>query len=103
MSNRQPQMAGVTFQPVREPPARIPGSGLFFFGFLYPAIVIGIELLSRMCAGSFFDPMPTWGHVFAVCLVPATNLLVWSHLQDTKPRKARWLVFAIGRDRKSVV
>jgi hypothetical protein len=96
MSDRQPQMADVMFQPVEKPRVRLPGDGLFILGFLYPAIVVGVELLSRMCAGSFFDPMPTTAHAFAVCFVPATNLLVWLHLQDTKPRDARWLVFAIG-------
>jgi len=96
MSNRQPDMAGVTFEPVQEPPARIPGAWLLILGFLYPILVIFLELSTRMSATSFFDPMPTWGHVLAVCSVPMVNLLIWSHLQETKPRNARWLVFAAG-------
>ncbi|MBX9829708.1 MAG: hypothetical protein K2Y27_32540 [Xanthobacteraceae bacterium] len=96
MSNRQPDMDGVTFEPVKVPPARIPGAWLFALSFAYPIAVVLLELFSRMCASAFFDPMPTWGHVFAVCFVPVTNLLVWSHLQDVEARNARWLVFMIG-------
>jgi hypothetical protein len=96
MSNRRHGMASVTFEPVETPSARVPGGWLFALSFAYPIVVVGLELLSRMCASSFFDPMPTWGHVFAVCFVPVANLLVWKHLQDATPRNPRWLVFAIG-------
>src|ERR1700754_4924379 len=101
MSNRRHGMTGVTFEPVKKSRPGVPGEGLFFLAFAYPIVVVAIELLSRMCATSFFDPMPTWIHVFAVCFVPVTNLLVWRHLQDaqlqeTRPRRARWLVFMIG-------
>ncbi len=82
MSNRQSEMIGVTFEPVPEPTVRVPGEWILVFGVIYPAVVIGLELISHMCADAFFDPMPTYWHVAAVSLVPASNLLVWHHLQD---------------------
>ena len=63
---------------------------------VFPAIVIGLELISHMCADAFFDPMPTYWHVAAVSLVPASNLLVWYHLQDETRRTTKWFVFANG-------
>ena len=73
-----------------------PATLILFFGVLYPAIVIAIELATRMCAEAFFDPMPTYGHVLAASLVPAGNLLVWGYLQNGKPRSTTWVAFANG-------
>ena len=94
MSNLQSKLSGVKFEPVRTHTLRTPGAGVFIFGVAYPAIVIVIELASRMCAEALFDPMPTYGHVLAASLVPAGNLLVWRYLQDDTPRGTRWLAFA---------
>jgi len=109
MSNRSRHgMAGWTFEPVKtaeptkagepiEPaPARRPGAGLFILAFAYPFVVVLLELASRLCATSFFDPMPTWGHVVAVFFVPAANLLIWSHLQNADAPCPRWLVVMSG-------
>jgi hypothetical protein len=96
MSNLQSKLSGVRFEPVRAPALQTPGAGIIIFGVVYPAVVIVIELASRMCAEAFFDPMPTYGHVLAAGLVPAGNLLVWRHLQDDTPRSTRWLAFANG-------
>ena len=96
MSNRQSTQIGVTFQPVAEPAMRVPGQGSLIFGVIFPAVVIGLELISHMCADAFFDPMPTYWHVAAVSLVPASNLLVWHHLQDETRRTPKWFAFANG-------
>lgn len=62
-----------------------PHAGHFIFGVLLPAAVIAIELGSRMCADSFFDPMPTWWHVALVALVPAANLTLFARLGARRP------------------
>jgi hypothetical protein len=43
---------------------------LFFAGVLLPAAAFGLELITRMCAQQFFDPMPTWWHTLFVFLSP---------------------------------
>jgi hypothetical protein len=58
--------------------------------------VIAIELVTRLCAQSLFDPMPTYGHVAAVAFVPACNFLVWTALDRERRWSARWLAFANG-------
>jgi hypothetical protein len=73
-----------------------PGLPSLIFGVAFPAAIVVIELMSRMCAGAFFDPMPTFWHVLAVCGVPASNLLIWHHLHDRAPWSATWLAFANG-------
>jgi hypothetical protein len=54
-----------------------PGRGLLFIGVVFPLIVVAVELLTALCAGAFFDPLPTWGHVLLVLAVPGVNLLLW--------------------------
>jgi vault protein inter-alpha-trypsin-like protein len=73
-----------------------PGAPSFIFGVAFPAAVVVLELASRMCAATFFDTMPTFWHVLAVCAVPASNLLLWIHLRDDTPWSAKWLAFANG-------
>ena len=46
---------------------------LFFFGIFLPAITLLVEAVNHMCAESFFDPLPTVGHVFAIAAVPFAN------------------------------
>lgn len=46
---------------------------LWFFGVILPAGTLALELVTRMCAGDFFDPIPTWFHVLLVALVPMAN------------------------------
>src|SRR5687768_15730338 len=51
---------------VKDPPRAVPPATrrnhpfLFFFGVLLPTITLAIELATHMCAGVFFDPIPTW-------------------------------------------
>src|SRR5262249_49807685 len=75
---------------------RRPGGPSLILGVIYPAIVVAIELISRMCASAFFDPMPTIWHVLAVNFVPAGNLLVWLHLHNDMRWRARWVAFVNG-------
>src|SRR5262249_47370092 len=96
MSNRQPQIRAVKFEPVPESTTAAPGAWMLVFGVLYPAAVIGIELVTHMCARAFFDPIPTWGHAAAAAFVPASNLLIWTQLRIPTVRHARGLAFASG-------
>jgi hypothetical protein len=96
MSDLQSKMTGVKFNPVDERAQQRPGEWILVLGVVYPIVVIGIELISRMCAEAFFDPMPTYWHTLAVAFVPAANLLIWIGLRHTPVRNAKWLAFANG-------
>jgi hypothetical protein len=54
-----------------------PGRGLLLTGVVFPLAVVAVELLTALCAGMFFDPLPTWGHILLVLAVPAINFLLW--------------------------
>jgi hypothetical protein len=69
---------------------------MLVLGVIYPAVVIAIELATRMCAESLFDPMPTYWHTLAISLVPAGNLLLWSRISDGAEGNPAWLAFANG-------
>src|ERR1700730_2806552 len=96
MSNLQSKLSGVKFEPIPEQEAQVPSGGILIFGVIYPAGVIALELATRMCADAFFDPMPTYAHALAACLVPASNLLVWIYLQDPARQNNSWLAFVNG-------
>jgi len=64
-------------------------------GVIFPAIVIVIELVSGFCASSFFDPLPTLGHIALVSAVPVINYLLWRAAgRDDDPNP--WLLLAGG-------
>ena len=100
MSDLQARRAGLRFEPSASstPPIgkRMPSQGYVWLGVVYPAAVILIELLSRLCADAMFDPMPTVWHVLAVSFVPAMNLVVWARLDAASPDETRWLAFGGG-------
>ncbi len=54
---------------------------LLFFGVLLPAITLAVEVATHMCAGVFFDPIPTWWHVMLVAAVIIANLSAWLALR----------------------
>lgn len=57
---------------------------VFLGGVLLPLIALGVELVYRMCASTFFDPLPTPWHIFLVGLVPVSNLLIWRAIETKK-------------------
>jgi hypothetical protein len=77
-------------------PVEAPGGLNLIFAVIYPTVVIALELVSRLCTGTFFDPMPTVWHALAVCGVPAGNLMVWIFLRHRRPRSVGWLAFVNG-------
>src|SRR5215831_7074170 len=96
MSNRQLAKTGVTFEPVLEGKPQPPSGWPFALGVVYPALVIGIELATHLCAQTLFDPMPTIWHAIAIVFVPASNLLIWKKLEAGWRWNVRWLAFANG-------
>ena len=96
MSNLQSRLSAVKFGPVPEPVPPPPGEPILLFGAIFPAAVIGLELISGMCANAFFDPLPTYWHALVAGLVPASNLLAWYYLQDSRQQGARWMAFLNG-------
>ncbi|HSJ02398.1 MAG TPA: hypothetical protein VK956_08095, partial [Verrucomicrobium sp.] len=42
-----------------------------------PCYSLTYEIVTRACAGTFFDPLPTWWHVLAILPVPLTCFLTW--------------------------
>ena len=67
-----------------------------WLGAIFPAVVILIELVSRVCANGIFDPMPTAGHALIVAFVPLMNFIVWSRLASASASETRWLMTGIG-------
>ena len=96
MSDRRFKAIGMRFEPVPENIGSAPGALVLIFAVLLPAAVIALELLSRMCARTFFDPLPTYWHALAAALVPASNLLLWLHLRNRSVAPIKWLAFGNG-------
>ncbi|RYD74718.1 MAG: hypothetical protein EOP84_19450, partial [Verrucomicrobiaceae bacterium] len=65
---------------------------LIFLGIVLPVITIGFECLTRICAETLFDPMPSWLHVFLLVLVPAGNLLIVASIRQNRADRVCWLV-----------
>jgi hypothetical protein len=61
-----------------------PSVWLLIFGVILPVITLGIEVLTGMCAGAFFDPIPSVWHVLLVALVPLVNGLTLLALRDDR-------------------
>lgn len=72
-----------------------PGLPSLLFGVLLPLGTLGFELVTGLCAGELFDPMPTLLHLVLVALVPACNFFVWSSFTRAHTRP-RVLAFANG-------
>jgi hypothetical protein len=79
-----------------EPPARRPGSVLFFFGFILPLGTILFEFLTGACAAVLFDPLPTFAHVLLTLAVPLSNLWIWLCLRERAAARPVWMGLANG-------
>lgn len=92
------KVEGILPSPTAAPPRN--RLALLVFGVLLPALTLGIELVTRMCAGAFFNPLPTGWHILLVAAVPVSNLLVWQALREGGTAHRRGLAwanaFAIG-------
>src|ERR1043165_5036944 len=54
-----------------------PNRFAFFAGVIMPSISITVEATTHICAGVFFDPIPTIWHLMLVIFVPLAQLQVW--------------------------
>src|ERR1044071_526434 len=54
-----------------------PNRFTFFAGVIMPSISITVEATTHICAGVFFDPIPTIWHLMLVIFVPLAQLQVW--------------------------
>lgn len=63
-------------------PRSKPGALIVFAGVVLPSISIFIEIVSRICAETFFDPLPTVWHKILVIATPLANLYVIRELRQ---------------------
>jgi len=80
-------------------PGWLARSAFLTFGVLAPAASLLTELATRICATTFFDPLPTLWHAILAALVPISNGLVLFSLgrAAARPRLLGFLnSFAIG-------
>jgi len=76
---------------------RLPGWSMALIllgGVLLPAITLLVEALSHICADTFFDPLPTVGHVFAIAAVPLVGLLALVVLARREVGRIEAVIFA---------
>ncbi len=69
---------------------------ILIFGVVLPAAALLVELMTRMSAGAFFDPLPTLGHVLLVASVVAANGWARFVVSRNKIAQVRWAVLANG-------
>ncbi len=77
--HRAPAYIHCLSQNEKHPPVQFNRAGFtfVFFGILVPICMITVEMLSHVCAHTFFDPLPTFGHVLLVSLIPLSNTLFY--------------------------
>lgn len=77
-------------------PRRKPSYWLLIGGVILPSITFVVELLTGMCAGAFFDPLPTCWHLLLVAFVPVANGFVWAAARRGDARHRVALAWANG-------
>jgi hypothetical protein len=60
-------------------------------GVILPALSILVECTTHICAGNFFDPIPTIWHVLLVVFVPIAHLQVWRAIRQRQCERAKLL------------
>ncbi|MGH9903458.1 MAG: VIT domain-containing protein, partial [Pyrinomonadaceae bacterium] len=63
-------------------------------GVVLPAVAVGVEVTTRMCAETFFDPIPTLWHVLLAAFVPLVNLQVWREVRRGATERGALLAMA---------
>lgn len=59
----------------------------FFAGVIMPTLSITVEATTHICAGVFFDPIPTIWHLMLVIFVPLAQLQVWFAIRRRDERR----------------
>ena len=74
-----------------------PSGFLFAFGVIIPALTLIVEWATGFCARNVFNPIPTWGHIALVALVPVINAFVFiALLREKEPELGQRLGIALG-------
>ncbi|WP_176159151.1 VIT domain-containing protein [Prosthecobacter debontii] len=69
---------------------------LLIFGVFWPCLAIIVELLSRSCRSTFFDPLPTWGHLLLTFTVPLACGLAWLRSHHPEKPTSPWHRLLLG-------
>lgn len=88
--------AGKPKSPARKTPGAVAIMWISLFGILLPAVTLGLELLTRMCTATLFDPLPTAWHAVAVGLVPVIHALALAALLRGQGTRWRTWGFLVG-------
>ncbi|MFN4152052.1 MAG: VIT domain-containing protein, partial [Candidatus Sericytochromatia bacterium] len=51
---------------------------------ILPILTLLVELISKFCAETLLNPIPTYNHAFLIALVPLFNFLVFNKFSDDK-------------------
>lgn len=73
--------------------SRVP---FFFFAVLVPIAALVVELATRMCAESFFDPIPTFVNGLLIALVPTANFVLYRALHEDSLTGPKAYIFLNG-------
>lgn len=69
---------------------------LSLFGVVLPVVTLAFEWFTGLCAGLFFDPIPTAFHVALVAMVPMMTFWGLWILRDRQRGVSRWLWLGNG-------
>jgi hypothetical protein len=72
------------------------GGFLFFIGVILPVITLVLEGATGMCAGAFFDPLPTVWHHLLVAFVPVANAWAFFAVRNGDVRRRALLGWLNG-------
>jgi len=73
--------------PTTKPMGFVASGWLLFIGAILPAATLVLEAATGMCAGAFFDPIPTVWHMALVAFVPFANGWTWLAVRSGDPRR----------------
>jgi hypothetical protein len=93
---REPITPLITRARVKRAAKPVASGALLFFGVIQPLATLIIELSTHICAGTLFDPLPTWFHVFLIASIPVANACAWSWLRDENRTVPQWLWWLNG-------
>src|SRR5436190_2990422 len=93
---RQPLTPLITRARVKRVVTPMASVAVLFFGVIQPLATLIIELSTHICAGTLFDPLPTWLHVLLIGSVPVANAYGWYCLRAQNRTVPQWLWWLNG-------
>lgn len=89
-------VAAPTARPNAKPMGLFTSGSWLFLGVILPVATLIIELATGMCAGAFFDPVPTFWHALLVGFVPFANGWTWLAVRNGDARRRTLLGWLNG-------